>query len=233
MAAAHDVRRPLGEVLLEQGLITTDQLEQALAVQLETERQLGEVLVTLGFISPGVVANGLAEQSGGPLKTEYGISAGFGGSRQAEAVAPEVAEPAVAADPAPDVLAAWRTAVEQRDAVIERFRDELQQRNEHIGALSGQFAAATSRIGDLEAQLAERESLRAHTAPGTRVYDESSHLLYLPTPDGYRLHERAGPAPQPGEAVEVAGVSSTLVVARLGPSPLPGSALACAYLAEA
>lgn len=411
-------------MLVDQGLISAEQLAQALVVQKETEKQLGEVLVTLGFISPGVVANGLAEQHGGPLKTEYGISVGFGGVRPT--VEPAAAEVA----PLTDVFAVWRTAVEQRDALIERFRATLQQQTERADEATARLEEATSRVASLEAQIAEREAvgeslrvvlaerekelaaaldraeesatslgsdaadretlharvqeleierqrylaaaaelkaaavaqaedgvaldatsdriaeleamlqavagdrdgLRARVAqligererqegalaelkataagreaelerlaadsaelhqlqarldvrtaerdavrdriaelergsveqlelaarleaselgreelerrlaeliavpPQTssrRSYDLGSHLLFIPSPDGYRLLERVGAPPSPGELVEVEDVSASFVVARLGPAPLAGSTLACAYLAEA
>ena len=65
-------------------LLTEAQLEHALAVQDSTGRPLGEVIVTLGYASAGAVANALAEQYSGTLKTEYGVSAGLGGPRKAE-----------------------------------------------------------------------------------------------------------------------------------------------------
>ena len=396
--AAHEIRRPLGQVLVDQGLITAEQLEQALAVQSDTEKQLGEVLVMLGFISPGVVANGLAEQHGGPLKTEYGISAGFGGERQEARPVRETEEPAAAQQEAQDVLAPWRTAVEQRDALIAQLRPELGKRGAQVEALSEQLATGAMRIAELEAQLEGRgsgdESLRAALAQreeqlaaalarveqadaamraaaeergplegrireleqerdrhlasvqqaaaevrasaegrgalerriqeleqergrhlaaveelqatsaaqaqdlaaretesgnladlegllenvtgvlharvqeleaergrleaerdelqgrlagaiaaapaaeppapvvsATRAYDESAHLLFVPSAAGYLLLERTGPAPGAGETVEVEG--STLVVTKIGPSPFGSSSLACAYLAEA
>ena len=66
------------------GLLTDTQLQHALTVQAETGRPLGEVIVTLGYASPGAVANALAEQYGGTLKTEYGVSSGLGRKGQTE-----------------------------------------------------------------------------------------------------------------------------------------------------
>ena len=77
MEAAHDNRRQLGQLMVEEGILTSDQLTQALAEQDRTGQPLGEILVELGFASPGAVANSLAEQHGGLLKTEYGVSAGL------------------------------------------------------------------------------------------------------------------------------------------------------------
>jgi hypothetical protein len=88
MSAAEEHRVPLGTVMREAGLITEAQLEHALSVQESTGRPLGEIIVTLGYASSGAVANALAEQYGGMLRTEYGVSPGFGGQRAA-APAPE------------------------------------------------------------------------------------------------------------------------------------------------
>ncbi len=54
----------IGDRLLEQGLITLDQLEVALFEQKRSGRMLGTVLVDLGFISHDMLASLLAEASG-------------------------------------------------------------------------------------------------------------------------------------------------------------------------
>ena len=54
----------IGDRLLEQGLITLDQLEVALFEQKRSGRMLGTVLVDLGFISHEILASLLAEASG-------------------------------------------------------------------------------------------------------------------------------------------------------------------------
>ena len=74
--AAHD-RRQLGQLMVDEGIVTSDELAHALSEQTRTGRPLGEILVELGFASAGAVGNGLAEQHGGLLKTEYGVSAGL------------------------------------------------------------------------------------------------------------------------------------------------------------
>jgi type IV pilus assembly protein PilB len=63
-----DVARPvhptnwLGGVLIEQGTITEEQLDAALAEQRESGRRLGEILITSGVIAESELARGLAEQ---------------------------------------------------------------------------------------------------------------------------------------------------------------------------
>ena len=77
MEASHGIRRQLGTIMVEEGFITPEQLDVAIAEQHRTSRPLGQVLVELGLASAGAVANALAEQHGGLLKTEFGVSSGL------------------------------------------------------------------------------------------------------------------------------------------------------------
>ena len=72
MEAAHIAWRPLGRVLVEQGLLTDDELEQALAIQQQTGERLGETIVKCGFVSGPELAGALAAQYGIELMTEKG-----------------------------------------------------------------------------------------------------------------------------------------------------------------
>ena len=78
MEASHGViRRQLGTILVAEGFLTSEQLERAIAEGRRTSKPLGQVLVELGLATAGAVATALAEQHGGLLETEFGISAGF------------------------------------------------------------------------------------------------------------------------------------------------------------
>src|SRR5207342_3147691 len=57
-------RRPLGALLLRDGLITPAQLEEALVEKDENGLRLGEILVSHGWIDPTMLARVLAEQHG-------------------------------------------------------------------------------------------------------------------------------------------------------------------------
>jgi hypothetical protein len=103
MEPAPDNRRQLGQIMVEEGFVTADQLQHALGEQSRTGAPLGKVLVDLGLVSPGAVANALAEQHGGLLRTEYGTSTGLG---EPAARPPLRAEGAPAAVPAPAPAAA-------------------------------------------------------------------------------------------------------------------------------
>jgi type IV pilus assembly protein PilB len=62
--AAPRTRVPLGSLLLRDGLVTTEQLEHALAEKDATGRRLGEILVAAGWVTPAALALLLAEQHG-------------------------------------------------------------------------------------------------------------------------------------------------------------------------
>ena len=77
MEAAHITWRPLGRLLVEQGLLTDDELERALAEQQTTGQRLGETIVKLGFVSGPELASALAAQYGIELTTEKGFGTGL------------------------------------------------------------------------------------------------------------------------------------------------------------
>ncbi len=79
MDAAQLPAPQLGRILIAAGLLTEEQLAQALEEQSRTGSRLGEIIVQRGFISGPALANALAEQHGGVLKTEYGFATGLGG----------------------------------------------------------------------------------------------------------------------------------------------------------
>src|SRR5437763_3642500 len=95
----------LGRILIAAGLLSEEQLAQALEEQEQTGRRLGEIIVKRGLISGHALANALAEQHGGVLKTEYGFASGLGGDVAQKAAAEAVSDTPMpmlrTADPAP------------------------------------------------------------------------------------------------------------------------------------
>ena len=93
MEAAHITWRPLGRLLVEQGLLTGEELEQALAEQQTSGKRLGETIVALGFVSGPQLAAALASQYGIELTTENGgIELGNDGSIQLSMSATDTAD---------------------------------------------------------------------------------------------------------------------------------------------
>jgi hypothetical protein len=70
-------RRSIGEILLEHGYVTKEQVDEANALQLESGRPLGQILVEAGTITRLELASALAEQwsdSGAPIAPPDGLS---------------------------------------------------------------------------------------------------------------------------------------------------------------
>lgn len=139
MEASHTViRRQLGTIMVEEGFLTPEQLEEAIAEQHRSSKPLGQVLVELGLASAGAVANALAEQHGGLLKTEFGVSAGLRPAAPAPAPAPEPDLRSLATpeemqkrrlvgelDALRDQCASLRRGVALLESELERLRDAV------------------------------------------------------------------------------------------------------------
>jgi hypothetical protein len=76
---------PLGRLLITYGFLSEEQLQVGLAEHGRTGLPLGQVLIGLGFVTKAVIAQALATQAGGLVKTEYGFSTGFASSEPAPA----------------------------------------------------------------------------------------------------------------------------------------------------
>jgi hypothetical protein len=68
---------PLGRLLVQRGLLSDAQLAIVLEEQRRTGRRLGELIVALRFAPAIKVAQALATQHGGFLRSEYGVAFGF------------------------------------------------------------------------------------------------------------------------------------------------------------
>jgi DNA repair exonuclease SbcCD ATPase subunit len=74
-------RRPgsrplLGELLVNAGLVTPEVMAKALAEQQRTGLPIGRILVESGYVPGHRIAMALADQHGGPVRTEYGLATG-------------------------------------------------------------------------------------------------------------------------------------------------------------
>ena len=66
MPRSNESWRRLGDIFVERGFVTPEQLEQALERQRETGERVGEALVAQGSISKFELAGALAEQMSVP-----------------------------------------------------------------------------------------------------------------------------------------------------------------------
>lgn len=60
------IRKKMGEVLIDEGLVKDDQVQEALRRQRSTGESFGEILVSMGFVTESDIARTLVKQSGLP-----------------------------------------------------------------------------------------------------------------------------------------------------------------------
>jgi hypothetical protein len=160
--------------MVDEGFLTGEQLAHALAEQGQSGRPLGTILVELGFVSAGAVGNALAEQHGGLLKTEFGISAGLRAAPEAVRLSGSTPEPPSLATRIQELESVLRTVVSERDAFAQSV-NELQARLSEAAQpdraeVARVTAAAATRIAELEAEVQARSSeAQAHEAEVARV----------------------------------------------------------------
>ena len=106
-------------------------------------------------------------------------------------------------------------AVELRRAAVER-REEVATERE--AALERQAADLTERERDVESSSGG-SAAGVVSLPVSQAAPFDGTVILL-SDAGYRMAERTGPPPPPGDSIEVEG--STFVVVRTGRSPLPG-----------
>ena len=144
--------------MVDEGFLTPDQLSLALAEQSRTERPLGAILVELGFVSAGAVANALAEQHGGLLKTEFGVSAGLyalPGGVTRKAAAEAALDPAAARTI--ELETQLQAVLTERNTLAQRVNEQAVRLSEAAQAKEAEVArvtdAAAAHIAGLEAKL--------------------------------------------------------------------------------
>jgi phage shock protein A len=145
---------PLGALLASRGHITEEQLELALTEQKATGRPLGEIIVARGFAPPPTVAQALATQHGGLLKTEYGFATGWGGG-----VAQDAGPAPVQAAPTSDEARAIRASLEEHKKALAAW----QQAHKELQEKLAEAQKPTAPVDDprLSRLAAERESMQA------------------------------------------------------------------------
>jgi len=121
----------LGDLFVERGLITDEQLGEALRIQGETGAKLGEILVEQGFITRIALAGVIAEQW-----DALGVTAGGRKSAQAQARAASAS-----AGGGSIVEAALRERLEAVTAELTALGARVAQQDATIAALMAQLGA--------------------------------------------------------------------------------------------
>jgi hypothetical protein len=254
--AAHITWRPLGRLLVEQGLLTGDDLERTLAEQQVTGQRLGETIVKLGFVSGPELASALAAQYGIELTTEKGFGTGLRSEIQrrhetdrrrvvhlvpdpdADVQPLQVVEPAAAEpelEPQPDAGDAPLLAqLEEQWAKLAAAEESLAARERELDEL------ARTHDRDLQQLQEVNERLRAQIEELRRLPVElpeqlppapASHLVFVQLDGRYELISCDGPPPAPSTPLSFPDVDEgTFVVAGRRSSPLPGDERPCVFV---
>jgi hypothetical protein len=132
MDIAASSKRRLGDIFVERGLITQDQLQEALAEQRENGGKLGEILVEMGHMSRIELAGAISEQW-----TSLGLTTS---GRKVQ----EQAARTAAAQAGPSVV---ERALRER---VESLECELAARDERIRKQAATIDALLARVSELE-----------------------------------------------------------------------------------
>ena len=224
-AEANESWRRLGDIFVERGFVTPEQLEQALERQRETGERVGEALVAQGSISKFELAGALAEQMsvlGDPDPT-------------AAAEAPEATVVDLAARLEEPVASAAPVTAAEAEQPVEAFEPEF------VASAEPELVAepeptASQPEPEPTASLPEPEPMPAPTIlptsmPSLQPKSPFGWVAFASTTSGYRLVHLSGPIPMVGETVDVPDVGELLVL-RLGRSPLPGDQRTCVFLEQ-
>jgi len=63
MEAMNHLSRPLGSLLVAQGVVSAEQIEEAMAEQRQSGARLGEILIARGYTSRAAIIDALAQQA--------------------------------------------------------------------------------------------------------------------------------------------------------------------------
>jgi DNA repair exonuclease SbcCD ATPase subunit len=170
--------RPLGALLVEKGLLTAEELEDALAAQQTTGKRLGQILVDRGHVSGPALTNALAEQYGIELTTEEGFGTGLRAEIERRHT---TRRPAAASGEAPAEPAGGPAATETNgngdasevdghlpgDVALAELGPQLEEHWARLAAAEASLAARETRIAELEAEVAALERRLAESQTGS------------------------------------------------------------------
>ena len=245
--AAHIPWRPLGRLLVEQGLISEDELERALEEQASTGRRLGDTLVELGFVSGPALSTALAAQYGIELTTEAGFGTGLRGEierrhmrgRGGELVSlPQITQEATSAENLHlgQLEENWArlAAAEERLGDAQRelssLRQQVQRRRNQSRRLIDRVRKRDRRIAELSEIERSELTRTVETTPSQRPAESRGHLIFSSLSGRYVLVERDGEPPEPGMMIEDRELGEgTLLVDRVGRSPFPDDPRPCVF----
>jgi hypothetical protein len=244
-AEANESWRRLGDIFVERGFVTPQQLEQALERQRETGERVGEALVAQGSISKFELAGALAEQMSVLAELESSASEAPEATvvelatrlEEPVASAEREAEPEPVASPAPEPVASVEPELvaSVEPELVASVEPEL------VASVEPELVASVEPelVASVEPELVASPELEPMPAPvilptslpSLEPKSPFGWVAFASTTAGYRLVHLSGAIPMVGDTVEVPDVGALLVL-RLGRSPLPGDQRTCVFLEQ-
>jgi len=218
--ATNESWRRLGDIFVERGFVTPDQLEQALMRQRETGERVGEALVAQGSISKFELAGALAEQASALdlAAAEQAAAAQTETTPEpapAEAtvvsLAPRLEEPAAAAAPEPGIV----IEIEPEPELAE-----IEDASEPEVEPEPEPRPPVSVVTSLPIAVVQPEAQPSF-----------GWVAFASTTTGYRLFQLSGAIPAIGSTVDIPDLGERVVL-RLGRSPLWQDQRTCVFLEQ-
>jgi len=244
--AAHFTWRPLGRLLVDQGLLTADELEHALARQKQTGKRLGETIVECGFVSGPELASALAAQYGIELTSEQGFGTGLRSEIQRRhesdrrrivqlvpdppplASVPDEAPAAPLTDEPENGEAQLLAQLEEQWAKLAAAEAALAERERELTELTDGYAEEIRRLEELNERLRAQLEELGHAPVDPAPIVATSHLVFVQLGERYELLSRDGPPPDLRTPLELPDLDDgTFVVTGRRRSPLPGDGRPC------
>jgi hypothetical protein len=173
-------RRTIGEILLEHGFVTKEQVDEATAAQAESGRPLGQILVEIGTITRLELSGALAEQwsdSGAPISPPVGMTlSGTGPALER----PEPSAPAGAPTQDQSELLSRLELIENELEMLSSVKTEI----EKLSAADGE-----DRMAPLRAAVEELAGRLSVTEPAIEEIGRRLEFLVVEPKDDARLDE--------------------------------------------
>ena len=153
-------KRPIGEIFLERGMVSEQELELALHEQRQSGRRLGEILVGQGNLTRLELASALADQWASFQKLRPPSAPNGAETEEANAAeqvlpTPQVSAPAAAASIPSDQIDALRSRLEALGAQLDQLAATSREWREPLQELSTSLG---ERLDAVERSSAERHA---------------------------------------------------------------------------
>lgn len=165
--------RPLGEMLVDRGLLTLPQLEDALDEQERTGARLGMILVAHKIVPGAVLTTILAEQLGVELETQGGFGSGL---------FTKIAHPNGRGDQARRKSQTAVAAPTDLSVVSTPPRPSVDEVLAELDRVAGALDASRARCAELEAELRRIKAAARRKAVPAKTRKVSAKAKAAPTP---------------------------------------------------